>query len=85
MSQFLHHDDNDAKAIAIPRVFSGNSRAKKVKFRYQAHLCTIWHTSGDGTHRITRLLFVEEYASDRCITGSTPYYMPLLEFIRNRS
>ena len=27
MSQFLHHDD--AKARAIPRVFSENSRAKK--------------------------------------------------------
>ena len=27
MSQFLH--DDDAKAIAIPRVFSENSRAKK--------------------------------------------------------
>ena len=31
MSHFLHHDDNDdAKAIAIPRVFSENSQAKNV-------------------------------------------------------
>ena len=35
MSKFLHHNDNDyddnnnAKAIAIPRAFSENSRAKK--------------------------------------------------------
>ena len=29
MSKFLHHDDNAAaKAIAIPRVFSENNRAK---------------------------------------------------------
>ena len=30
MSKFLHDDDDndDAKAIAIPRVFSENSRAK---------------------------------------------------------
>ena len=34
MSQFLQDDDNDnndAKVIAIPRVFSGNSRANKRK------------------------------------------------------
>ena len=29
MSKFLHHDvGDDAKAIAVPRVFSENSRAK---------------------------------------------------------
>ena len=34
MSQFLHDDDDendDAKAIAIPRVFSENSRAKNLE------------------------------------------------------
>ena len=32
MSQFLHDDDNDdAKAIAIPRDFSENSRAKNAQ------------------------------------------------------
>ena len=32
MSKFLHHNDdnNDAKAIAIPQVFSNNSRAKNL-------------------------------------------------------
>ena len=30
MSKFLHHADNDAKAIAIPCVFSENSGAKNV-------------------------------------------------------
>ena len=31
MSKFLHnHDKNDAKAIAIPRVFSENSQAKNL-------------------------------------------------------
>ena len=33
MPKFLH--DNDTKAIAIPRVFSENSRAK--------NLCISWH------------------------------------------
>ena len=42
MSKFLHHDDaaaavdednNAAKAIAIPRVFSENSRAKNLIFK----------------------------------------------------
>ena len=31
MSEFLHDDDDDAKAIAIPWVFSKNSRAKNGK------------------------------------------------------
>ena len=39
MSQFLHNDD--AKAIAIPSVFSENSRAKKcwiqLCFMYSVH------------------------------------------------
>ena len=34
MSQYLHDDNNDdAKAITVPRVFSENSRAKKPIFR----------------------------------------------------
>ena len=33
MSTSLHDDDNDyAKAIAVPRVFSENSRAKNEKY-----------------------------------------------------
>ena len=36
MSQFLHDDNNNtnAKAIAIPQVFSENSRAKTVNFDF---------------------------------------------------
>ena len=43
MWQFLHNDDIDydgdgAKATAIPRIFSENSRAKNVvQVRYQCH------------------------------------------------
>ena len=37
--QFLHDDDNaDSKAIAIPRVFSENSRAKNRVLRFCAKL-----------------------------------------------
>ena len=46
MSQFLHaaaQDDNDdAKAIAIPRVFSENSQAKKF---FPDRVDNIWETS----------------------------------------
>ena len=35
MSQFLHDDHNDdAKAIAIPRVFSENSQANKLNLEF---------------------------------------------------
>ena len=42
----------------------------------------IRHTSGDGSHHVPRLLQVEEYASDRCITGSTPHYILPLELLQ---
>ena len=34
MSKFLHHDDDDNQAIAIPQVFSENSRAKNITIPY---------------------------------------------------
>ena len=51
MSRFLldadYTDDNDAaaddaKAIAIPRVFSDNSRAKKVSFQGSLKVGIMW-------------------------------------------
>ena len=42
MSHILHDDDNDdAKAIAIHRVFSENSRAKKSMFILRAYIMTL--------------------------------------------
>ena len=42
MSKFLHdHDNDDARAIAVPRVFSENSRAKTDK-----------KVDGSSSHRV---------------------------------
>ena len=48
--------------------------------RQTAHSATLV----DGSHHIPQLLLVEEYASDRCITGSTPHHIPPFEFIQKR-
>ena len=42
MSQFLHHHDDNAKAIAnsIPRVFSKNSQAKNLVYIMLLEVCT---------------------------------------------
>ena len=71
MSKFLHADDNcenddddaaadddnaDAKAIAIPRIFSENSRAKNEKLSHAVN-------EGGGALRIFKnLLFVSSCA-----------------------
>ena len=40
MSQFLHDNNDDAKAIAITRVFSKNSQAKNVHSVDERSDCT---------------------------------------------
>ena len=44
--QFLHGDNNDTKAIAIPQVFSENSHAKNAGYQhFQKPLLSCWFKS----------------------------------------
>ena len=54
MSKFLHNDDNnDAKAIAIPRVISENSRAKNEILSSINHLKWLFFSNAVKKSKIT--------------------------------